>query len=59
MLATRPLVMWLLILSMPPATMEPQQLVGLVATLLQTTAESATTIIFMLKTLAEHDTLGR
>ncbi|KAL1639382.1 hypothetical protein SLS58_007963 [Diplodia intermedia] len=56
-LATRPLVMWLLMLSMPPATMEPQQLARPIATLLQTSAESATANIFMLRTLAEHDML--
>ncbi|KAI1503172.1 hypothetical protein F5X99DRAFT_117257 [Biscogniauxia marginata] len=56
-LATRPLVMWLLTLSVQHTVTEPQRLVGPIATLLQTSAGSATTMILMLKTLAEQNML--
>lgn len=54
-LATRPLVMWLLIQSLQPVP--PQQPAGPAAALLQTSTESAMAIILMLKTLAEQDML--
>ncbi|PPJ55688.1 hypothetical protein CBER1_05872 [Cercospora berteroae] len=56
-LATRPLIMWLLMLSLPPATSEPQQLATPISALLHASAESATTIILMLKSLTERGLL--
>jgi proline utilization trans-activator len=56
-LATRPLVMWLLILNLQSVTVQHQQLVGPVAALLHTSTESAMSIVLMLKSLAEHDML--
>ncbi|KAI5920642.1 hypothetical protein F4810DRAFT_681999 [Camillea tinctor] len=57
-LSTRPLVMWLLTLSVQHVETEPQQLVkGPVASLLRTAADSATAITIMLKSLAEQNML--
>ncbi|KAF2210016.1 hypothetical protein CERZMDRAFT_121896 [Cercospora zeae-maydis SCOH1-5] len=56
-LATRPLIMWLLVLSLPPATSEPQQLATPISALLHASAESATTIILMLKSMTERGLL--
>ncbi|KAL7622540.1 hypothetical protein AAE478_008047 [Parahypoxylon ruwenzoriense] len=57
-LATRPLVMWLLTLSSQLTALEPQRLVGPIAILLQTSVESAMTITRMLRALAEHNMLS-
>ncbi|KAF2440812.1 hypothetical protein P171DRAFT_488407 [Karstenula rhodostoma CBS 690.94] len=54
-LATRPLVMWLLIQNLQPVS--SQQPTGPVAALLQTSTESAMSIILMLRALAEQDML--
>ncbi|KAJ4300059.1 hypothetical protein N0V90_005308 [Kalmusia sp. IMI 367209] len=54
-LATRPLVMWLLIQNLKPVS--SQQPTGPVAALLQTSTESAMSIILMLRGLAEQDML--
>lgn len=54
-LTTRPLVMWLLLHSIPPTPTAPNQLAAPIAALVQTSAESAMTITSSLSTLAEHD----
>lgn len=54
-LTTRPLVMWLLLHSIPPSPNAPTQLTAPIAALVQTSAESAMTITSSLSTLAEHD----
>ncbi|KAJ3520570.1 hypothetical protein NM208_g13653 [Fusarium decemcellulare] len=56
-LATRPLVIWLLLRSVPPTHFEPRLLTGPVATLLEKSAQSATRILLMLKDLADREIL--
>ncbi|XDG06182.1 hypothetical protein ABKA04_005797 [Annulohypoxylon sp. FPYF3050] len=56
-LATRPLVMWLLTLSVQHTVVEAQQLDGPIAALLQRAAGSATSITLILKTLADQNML--
>lgn len=56
-LATRPLVMWLLTLSVQHTVVEVQQLDGPIAALLQRAAGSATSITLILKTLADQNML--
>ncbi|KAI1452453.1 hypothetical protein F4805DRAFT_447319 [Annulohypoxylon moriforme] len=56
-LATRPLVMWILTLSVQHTMAEPQQLDGPIAALLQRAVGSATSIILILKTLADQNML--
>lgn len=47
--------MWLLLHSIPPTPVVPNQLAAPIAALVQTSAESAMTITSSLSTLAEHD----
>ncbi|EMF08398.1 uncharacterized protein SEPMUDRAFT_53749 [Sphaerulina musiva SO2202] len=56
-LAIRPLVMWLLISSLPPAASAPQQLAAPISALLHTAVNSATTMITTLKNLTEQGLL--
>ncbi|USW58592.1 hypothetical protein Slin15195_G119110 [Septoria linicola] len=56
-LATRPLIMWLLMRSLPPERSEPQQLAVPIAALLHAAVDSATNIIMMLKSLTERGLL--
>jgi proline utilization trans-activator len=56
-LTTRPLVMWLLLHSIPPSATAPNQLAAPIAALVHTSAESAMTITSSLSALAEHDQL--
>ncbi|KAF4470862.1 Fungal specific transcription factor domain-containing [Fusarium albosuccineum] len=56
-LATRPLVIWLLLRSVPPTHFEPRLLTGPVATLLEKSAQSATRILLTLKDLADREIL--
>ena len=58
-LATRPLVMWLLMLYLPSMTTFPPQMASPTFALLQKSTESAMTIIRMLDALAKHDLLGK
>ncbi|OJJ42155.1 hypothetical protein ASPZODRAFT_20750 [Penicilliopsis zonata CBS 506.65] len=56
-LATRPLVIWLLIRSIPPGQFDPQELAGPMARLLETSAQSATTTLATLVALLDRDML--
>lgn len=57
-LATRPLVMWLFMLSMQSFSSEPQQLAAPIEALLRAGADSATSVLTMLAALAERNLLG-
>ncbi|KAH7009506.1 hypothetical protein EDB80DRAFT_713441 [Ilyonectria destructans] len=56
-LATRPLVIWLLIRSLPPNKLDPHVLAGPIWGLLEKSAQSATATIFMLKNLEDREIL--
>lgn len=56
-LATRPLIMWLLLLALPPASTDLQNLAPPIAALLQTSAESALSILAVLCKFAGNDLL--
>ncbi|KAJ5761514.1 hypothetical protein N7533_003553 [Penicillium manginii] len=56
-LATRPLVIWLLIRSLPPCRFDPRILSGPIAKLLEKSSQSATTTLLILINLSERETL--
>lgn len=58
-LATRPLVMWILMLSVPPNTLAHDQLPMPIIALLQKSAESANNMLTSLKRLSQEGLLGK